>query len=31
MTDRQGILPVAVVNPLTGVVYPANTQIPVAS
>ncbi|HYW44227.1 MAG TPA: TonB-dependent receptor [Bryobacteraceae bacterium] len=30
MTDRQGILPVAVVNPLTGVVYPANTQIPVA-
>jgi len=29
-TDRQGILPVAVVNPLTGVVYPANTQIPVA-
>ncbi|MGB7721045.1 MAG: TonB-dependent receptor [Bryobacteraceae bacterium] len=30
MTDRQGILPVTVVNPLTGVVYPANTQIPVA-
>jgi len=30
MTDRQGILPVAVVNPLTGVVYPANTQIPIA-
>jgi hypothetical protein len=29
--DRQGILPVAVVNPLTGVVYPANTQIPIAS
>src|ERR1017187_6501151 len=28
--DRQGILPVAVVNPLTGIVYPANTQIPVA-
>src|ERR1039457_3075428 len=28
MTDRQGILPVSVVNPLTGVVYPANTQIP---
>jgi hypothetical protein len=28
--DRQGILPVAVVNPLTGVVYPAGTQIPVA-
>ncbi|HTS26268.1 MAG TPA: TonB-dependent receptor [Bryobacteraceae bacterium] len=30
-TDRQGILPVPVVNPLTGVVYPANTQIPIAS
>jgi hypothetical protein len=30
MTDRQGILPVTVVDPLTGVVYPANTQIPVA-
>jgi hypothetical protein len=30
-TDRQGILPVTVVNPLTGVVYPANTQIPIAS
>ena len=30
MTDRQGILPVSVVNPLTGVVYPANTQIPIA-
>ena len=30
MTDRLGILPVTVVNPLTGVVYPANTQIPVA-
>jgi len=30
MTDRQGILPVSVVDPLTGVVYPANTQIPVA-
>jgi hypothetical protein len=29
-TDRAGILPVTVVNPLTGVVYPANTQIPVA-
>jgi Carboxypeptidase regulatory-like domain/TonB-dependent Receptor Plug Domain len=29
-TDRAGILPVPVVNPLTGVVYPANTQIPVA-
>ena len=31
MTDRTGVLPVAVVNPLTGIVYPANTQIPVAS
>jgi len=30
-TDRAGILPVPVVNPLTGVVYPANTQIPVAA
>ncbi|HLK68825.1 MAG TPA: TonB-dependent receptor [Bryobacteraceae bacterium] len=30
-TDRAGILPVPVVNPLTGVVYPANTQIPIAS
>ena len=30
MTDRQGILPVTVANPLTGVVYPANTQIPIA-
>ena len=30
MTDRQGILPVSVVNPLTGVVYQANTQIPIA-
>ena len=29
-TDRQGILPVTVVNPLTGIVYPANTQIPIA-
>ncbi|HWY48878.1 MAG TPA: carboxypeptidase regulatory-like domain-containing protein [Bryobacteraceae bacterium] len=29
--DRAGILPVTVVNPLTGVVYPANTQIPIAS
>ncbi|HTX33554.1 MAG TPA: TonB-dependent receptor [Bryobacteraceae bacterium] len=29
-TDRQGILPVPVVDPLTNVVYPANTQIPVA-
>jgi hypothetical protein len=31
MSDRQGILPVAVVNPLTGVVYPANTKIPMAT
>ncbi len=30
-TDRQGILPVTVVNPLTGVIYPANTQIPIAT
>jgi hypothetical protein len=30
MTDRQGILPVTVVDPLTKVVYPANTPIPVA-
>ncbi|MGA2268307.1 MAG: TonB-dependent receptor [Bryobacteraceae bacterium] len=28
MNDRAGILPVAVVNPLTGVVYPAGTAIP---
>jgi hypothetical protein len=31
LTDRQGILPVAVVHPATGTMYPANTQIPVAS
>ncbi|MGA3020253.1 MAG: TonB-dependent receptor, partial [Bryobacteraceae bacterium] len=30
-TDRVGILPVAVTNPLTGITYPANTQIPIAS
>ena len=30
LTDRSGILPVTVVNPITGTVYPANTQIPVA-
>jgi hypothetical protein len=30
MTDRQGILPVTVVNPITQVVYPAGTQIPIA-
>ncbi len=29
-SDQKGILPVAVVNPFTGVLYPANTQIPVA-
>ena len=29
MTDRTGVLPVPVVNPLTGVLYPANTPIPV--
>ena len=29
--DRTGTLPVPVVNPLTGVVYPANSTIPVAS
>jgi len=31
MNDRKGILPVAVVNPLTGIVYPANTPIPIQS
>src|SRR5579864_4900526 len=31
LTDRSGVLPVAVVNPLTGTVYPANTPIPIAS
>jgi len=30
-SDRSGILPVTVVNPLTGVVYPAGTQIPIAT
>jgi hypothetical protein len=30
-SDRLGILPVPVVNPLTGTVYPANTPIPIAS
>ncbi|HEY4359561.1 MAG TPA: carboxypeptidase regulatory-like domain-containing protein [Bryobacteraceae bacterium] len=29
-SDRTGILGVTVTNPLTGAVYPANTQIPVA-
>src|SRR5438309_9077406 len=26
LTDRSGVLPAAVVNPLTGVVYPAGSQ-----
>ena len=30
MNDRNGILPVTVVDPLTGVVYKAGTQIPIA-
>ncbi len=30
MTDRQGILPVTVANPLTGQVFQAGTQIPVS-
>lgn len=30
MNDRNGILPVAVVDPLTQKVYPAGTQIPIA-
>jgi Carboxypeptidase regulatory-like domain/TonB dependent receptor/TonB-dependent Receptor Plug Domain len=30
-TDRSGILPVTVVNPLTGMVYTAGTQIPIAT
>jgi hypothetical protein len=30
LTDRQGILPVAVANPLTGAFYPANTPIPIS-
>ncbi|MBV8819535.1 MAG: TonB-dependent receptor, partial [Acidobacteriaceae bacterium] len=29
--DRQGILPVAVYNPLTGTLYPANTKIPASA
>ena len=28
--DRAGILPVTVVNPFSGVLYPSNTQIPIA-
>jgi hypothetical protein len=31
LTDRAGILPVAVTNPLTGVTYAANTQIPASA
>src|SRR4051812_30963776 len=31
LTDRQAILPVAVTNPLTGAIYPANTPIPVTA
>jgi hypothetical protein len=30
LNDRNGILPVTVVNPLTQAVYPANTQIPIS-
>jgi Carboxypeptidase regulatory-like domain/TonB-dependent Receptor Plug Domain/TonB dependent receptor len=30
MTDREGVLPVAVVDPITQKVYPAGTQIPIA-
>ena len=30
VAEQQGILPVTVVDPLTGRVFPANTQIPVA-
>src|SRR5205823_5844909 len=31
LTDRAGLLPVPVVNPLTGTVYPANTAIPMTN
>jgi hypothetical protein len=31
LTDRSGVLPVTVVNPLTGVVYPAGTSVPMTS
>jgi hypothetical protein len=31
LNDRKGILPVDVVNPATGTLYPANTPIPIAS
>lgn len=30
LTDRSGNLPVSVVNPLTGTLYPAHSQIPLA-
>ena len=31
LSDRQGILPVAVTNPLTGATYAANSQIPLTA
>ena len=31
MNDRSGVLPVAVVNPLTGTVYPAGTPVPMTA
>ena len=31
LTERQSILPVAVTNPQTGAIYPANTPIPVTA
>lgn len=31
LTDRTGVLPVTVVNPLTGIVYPKGTSIPVST
>lgn len=31
LSERNGVLPVPVVNPATGAVYPANTPIPLAS
>ena len=30
LNDRAGVLPVTVIDPLTGIVYPANTAIPVS-
>ena len=30
VNERNGILPVTVINPLTGVLYPAGTRIPIA-